>query len=101
MGSRALRPDPEHWPQHKRWDCVPQVSGDEPPESAIVIGRLCADRDWLAAQGVELAQFGPDPGSGQVRVYLVHYTEHARQLLADRYGSAILVDEESRSWRFT
>lgn len=78
-----------------------QVPGDEAPESAIVIDRLRADRDWLAAQGVELAQFGPDPGSGQVRVYLVQYTERARQLLADRYGSAIMVDEESRSWRFT
>ena len=78
-----------------------QVSDDEAPESAIVIDRLSADRDWFAAQGVELAQFGTDPGSGQVRVYLVQYTERARQLLADRYGSAIVVDEESRSWRFT
>jgi hypothetical protein len=60
-----------------------------------------ADRNWLAAEGVELAQFGPDPGSAQVRVYLIHYTERARRLLADRYGAAIVVDEESRSWRFT
>jgi transposase InsO family protein len=92
---------PEYQPQHKRCGCMPQVSGDEAPESAIVIDRLRADRDWLAAEGVELAQFGPDTGSGQVRVYLVHYTERARQLFADRYGSAIVVDEESRSWRFT
>jgi hypothetical protein len=78
-----------------------QVSGGEPPEIAIVMDRLRADRDWLAARGVELAQFGPDPGSGRVRVYLVQYTERARQLLADRYGSAIVVAEESRNWRFT
>lgn len=77
------------------------LAESEAPESAIVIDQLRADRDWLAAQGVELAQFGPDPGSGQVRVYLVQNTERARQLLTDRYGSAIVVDEESRSWRFT
>ena len=60
-----------------------------------------ADRDWLASQGVELSQWGPYPDSGKIRVYLAHFTEAARQLLAERYGSAIVVGTESRQWRFT
>jgi hypothetical protein len=63
--------------------------------------RLNADRDWLASQGIELTQWGPDPDSGRIRVYLAHITEAARQLLAERYGSAVVVDTESRQWRFT
>jgi hypothetical protein len=34
---------------------------------------------------------GPDPDSGKIKVYLAHFTEAARQLLAERYGSAIVV----------
>ena len=63
--------------------------------------RLNADRDWLASQGVELSQWGPDPDSGKIRVYLAHFTEEARHLLAEQYGSAIVVGTESRQWRFT
>ena len=61
--------------------------------------RLNADRDLLASLGVELSQYGPDPDSGKVRIYLAHFTEAARQLLADRYGQAVIVDTESRQWR--
>ncbi len=63
--------------------------------------RLRADQDWLGGQGIQLSQWGPDPDSGKVRVYLAHFSEAARQLLAERYGSAIIVDTESRQWRFT
>lgn len=78
-----------------------QAPGGQPPDNAVIMERLEADREWLAAQGVELAQYGPDPDSGKVQVYLAHYTEQAHQLLADRYGPAIVVAEEARSWRFT
>ena len=63
--------------------------------------RLNADHDLLAGLGVELSQWGPDPDSGKVRVYLAHFTEAARQLLAERYGSGVIVDTESRQWRST
>ena len=75
--------------------------GGQPPDNGVIMERLEADREWLAAQGIELAQFGPDPYSGKVRVYLAHCTEAAHQLLADRYGPAIVVAGEARSWRFT
>jgi hypothetical protein len=64
--------------------------------------RLAADRRWLAEQGAELSQWGPDQASGKVRVYLAHYSDEARQVLTDRYGDEnIVVDSESRRWRFT
>ena len=63
--------------------------------------QLCNDRAWLASQGVELSQWGPDPVSGKVRIYLARYSEAARQILIDRYGAAIVVDTESRKWRVT
>lgn len=83
-----------------------QVMTDLPASSSAaeheaIMERLNADHDWLASQGVELSQWGPDPDSGKVRVYLAHFTEAARQLLAERYGSAIVVDTESRQWRST
>ncbi|SRR5260221_4342442 len=66
-----------------------------------IMERLNADRAWLASQGVVLTQWGPDPDSGKVRVYLADFAEAAGQLLAERYGSAIVVDTESRQWRST
>jgi AcrR family transcriptional regulator len=71
------------------------------PENTAVCERLRADREWLATQGVELSQFGPDPVSGKVRIYLARYSETAHQALEGRYGSAVVVDTESRQWRFT
>jgi len=68
-------------------------------EHEAIMERLRADRDWLAGQGIQLSQWGPDPDSGKVRVYLANFSEAARQLLAERYGSAIVVDTESRQWR--
>jgi hypothetical protein len=70
-------------------------------EPEAIMEQLRADHGWLASQGAVLSQWGPDPGSGKVRVYLVHFTEAAQQLLSERYGSAIVVDTESRQWRFT
>jgi hypothetical protein len=65
------------------------------------MSRLSADREWLAGHGIQLSQFGPDPVSGKVRVYLAHFTELGRDLLIGRYGSAIVVDAQPRQWRFT
>jgi hypothetical protein len=63
--------------------------------------RLSADREWLAGHDIQLSEFGPDPVSGKVRVCLAHFTEFGRDLLIGRYGSAIVVDSQSRQWRFT
>jgi hypothetical protein len=63
-----------------------QASDGHTPGIAATMARLDADREWLAAQGLELSQFGPDPDSGKVRVYLTRYTEQARRapMCADR-----------------
>ena len=77
------------------------TQGSDSSKNTAVISRLAADRKWLAQQGIELSQWGPDPVSGKVRVYLVHYSEDARQVLVNRYGQDIVVDTQSRQWRFT
>jgi hypothetical protein len=70
--------------------------------NAEIMRRLAADSVWLAEQGAELGQWGPDQASGKVRIYLARYSEEARQLLTDRYGDQdIVVDTDSRRWRFT
>jgi hypothetical protein len=68
---------------------------------ATIMERLSADREWLAERGIQFSQYGPDPCSGKVRVYLEHDSDDARQVLADRYGQGIVVDTQSRRWRFT
>ena len=76
-------------------------SSSESATQAAIKERLSADWQWLAERGVRLSQWGPDPVSGKVRVYLVHYSEDARQVLVNRYGQDIVVDTQSRQWRFT
>jgi hypothetical protein len=66
------------------------------PQNKTITEKIAADSEWLAGRGVELAQWGPDPVSGKVKVYLTHYTDAARQVLVDRYGDAIVVDPKSR-----
>jgi hypothetical protein len=75
--------------------------GSESAKYTAIMERLRADRGWLAEQGVQLSQWGPDPGSGKVRVYLAHYNEDARRVLVQRYGQDVIVDAESRQWRVT
>jgi hypothetical protein len=70
-------------------------------EHRAIMDRLRADQEWLADHGVQLSQWGPDAVSGKVRVYLARFTESERDLLIERYGSAIVVDTESRQWRFS
>lgn len=65
-----------------------------------IIERLRRDREWLAGQGIDLTQYGPDPESGKVKVYLARYSDDARQALVERYGKDIVVSTESRSWSF-
>jgi hypothetical protein len=77
------------------------VESEDAAETGAITDRLRADRAWLARRGIELIQWGPDPASGKVKVYLSHYDDAARQVLLDRYGTAIIVSTESRSWRFT
>jgi hypothetical protein len=54
------------------------TQGSESAQYRAIIERITADREWLAEQGVRLSQWGPDPISGKVRVYLEHYSEDAR-----------------------
>jgi hypothetical protein len=77
------------------------AAGNTAAESSAVCERLRADREWLATQGVGLSQFGPDPVSGKVRIYLARYSEAAHQALLGRYGSTVVVDTEPRQWRRT
>jgi hypothetical protein len=77
------------------------VESEGTAETGAIAARLDADWAWLARHGIELTQWGPDPASGKVKVYLAHYDDAARQVLLDRYGTAIIVSTESRSWRFT
>jgi hypothetical protein len=70
-------------------------------EHRAIMDRLRADLYWLAGHGVQLSQWGPDSVSDKVRIYLVCFTESGRDLLTGRYGSALVVDTESRQWRFT
>jgi hypothetical protein len=77
------------------------TQGSESARYAAVMERLNADREWLAEQGVQLSQWGPDPVAGKVRVYLAHYSEDARRVLVQRYGQDIVVDTQSRRWRVT
>jgi hypothetical protein len=77
------------------------TQGSESAKYIAIMERLRADREWLAEQGVQLGQYGPRPGVGQVRVYLAHYSEDARRVLVQRYGQDVIVDPESRQFRFT
>jgi hypothetical protein len=47
----------------------------ESARQAAIMERREADSESLAEQGVRLAQFGPDPESGKVHVYLERYSE--------------------------
>ena len=77
------------------------TQSSESAKYTVVMERLRADCEWLAEQGVQLSQYGPDPVAGKVRVYLAHYSEDARRMLVHRYGPDIIVDPQSRQWRFT
>lgn len=77
------------------------TQGSGSAKYAAVMERLTADREWLAEQGVQLSQWGPDLVAGKVRVYLAHYSQDAHRVLVQRYGQDIIVDTQSRQWRFT
>jgi hypothetical protein len=94
------------WPPPEPDDTLPVMTGSTDgggisAEHRALMDRLGADREWLAGHDIQLSQFGPDPVSGKVRVYLAHFTEFGRDLLIGRYGSAIVVDTQSTEWRFT
>ena len=44
-----------------------------------------------------LREWGPDPITGKVMIYLAHYTPAAARLLAFRYGSSVLVSKQDMS----
>jgi hypothetical protein len=67
------------------------VESEGTAEAEAIADRLRADRPWLARRGIELTQWGRDHASGKVKVYLSHYDDAARQVLLDRYGTAIIV----------
>jgi len=88
----------------------PQPAGSAAPSGALegwgptasraganqsVTARIDSDRAGLAARGVQLTEWGPDPASGKVKIYLTHYTDAARLALLARYGSDVVVAAES------
>ena len=79
----------------------PGGSADRSAEHEAIMEQLNADHDWLASQGAVLSQWGPDPDTGKVKIYLARFTESTQQLLYERYGSAVVVDTDSRQWRST
>ena len=60
-------------------------------QNQIITRRITADQSWLAGHGVELTQWGPDPVSGKVLVYLTHYSSAAREVLIRRFGGSVVV----------
>src|SRR6185312_8898264 len=52
---------------------------------------ILAQEHWLADHGVELRQWGPDPVTGKVEIFLARYSAASRRLLMARYGPAIEV----------
>jgi hypothetical protein len=65
-----------------------------------LVSRLRSDRAWLAERDIVLTQWGPDHGSGKLKIYLSHYSDEAQQVLINRYGPDVVVSAESRSWSF-
>ena len=57
--------------------------------------RILAGQKSLARQGVMLTQWGPDPATGKLKVYLTHYSAAARRALVTRYGKDIIVAHRS------
>lgn len=60
-----------------------------------ISNRIDADLKSLAARGIKLTEWGPDPASGKVKIYLTHYSNAARHALEVRYGTAIVVSRQS------
>jgi hypothetical protein len=54
---------------------------------------LLAHEHWLADHGVELRQWGPDPATRKVEIFLAHYTADAARLLRARYGPAVEISK--------
>jgi hypothetical protein len=60
-----------------------------------ITGRIGLDERALAREGVELTQWGPDPCSGKVKIYLTHYSRAAARVLVSRYGGDVIVSRHS------
>jgi hypothetical protein len=55
----------------------------------------------LRAQGIRLAQWGPDPRSNKVQITLENYSKHAVRVLMRRYGAGMItVRHTSERWSF-
>lgn len=53
--------------------------------------RIAHDQAWQERQHLQLSAWGPDLGTGSVRIRLRHYTDAGAILLTKRYGDAITV----------
>lgn len=53
--------------------------------------RIAHDQAWQKRQHLQLSAWGPDIGTGSVRIRLRHYTDAGAILLTKRYGDAITV----------
>jgi hypothetical protein len=69
---------------------------------AAMTDRITAEMKSLQAQGVELAQWGPDPQSNKVQITLESYSDHAAQTLTNSFGAQwISVSHSAERWVFT
>lgn len=57
------------------------------PRNRQVTEQIDADEPSLAKQGAALTEWGPDPKTGKLIVYLTHYTPAAAALIVHKYGS--------------
>ena len=66
------------------------------------VQRLSAGYRSLRAQGIKMAQWGPDPVSNKVQIFLQTYSKHAVRTLLHRYGAQwIVVRHATEHWVFS
>jgi hypothetical protein len=73
---------------------MPRLGGWGSARNRALSSRILAAHSWLWRHGIEVRQWGPDPASAKIKVWLVRYSPAARQALLARYGSAIVVSSQ-------
>jgi hypothetical protein len=64
-------------------------------QNKYLTDRIGLDQRALAREGVQLTQWGPDPCSGKVKVYLTHYSRAAAKILISKYGNDVIISHHS------
>jgi hypothetical protein len=64
-------------------------------ENKNITHQISLDQRALARKGIRLTQWGPDPCSGKVKIYLTHYSRASARILITAYGSDVIVSHHS------